>query len=202
MKTIRYKVHEKLEKILASDDYIEDGGMVISSLAYQNKDLVVTFSLYPDSNREIKQIWELKIINIAAENFSRNWTTYFSFYSDHFLLYELTDAHVDLYYNGKAKSPEKLLLDLYRSHLKTYPEDFSFTYGINPAMDIFKLCKDGSGMFARGPKRILEKYQPCLSKHDIKSNFVGGSTKPDHKLKLLAFGESYFIGEDFLFTPL
>jgi len=145
LKTIRYKVHEKLEKILASDDYIEDGGMVISSLAYQNKDLVVTFSLYPDSNREIKQIWELKIINIAAENFSRNWTTYFSLYSDHFLLYELTDAHVDLYYNGKAKSPEKLLLDLYRSHLKTYPEDFSFTYGINPAMDILNCVKMDQG---------------------------------------------------------
>lgn len=174
--------------------------MIISGLAYQDKDLILTINLYPNSNRQTKQIWVLKIINIAAENFSRSWTTRFSFYSEHFLLYGLTDIHGDLYYNGKAKNPEKLLIDLYKSHLKTYYGDFPFAYGINAAMDIFKLCKDGSGMFARGPKKILEKYQVCLAKHEIQSNFVESSPKPEHKLKLLAFGESYFIGEDFLFT--
>jgi len=200
LKTLKYLLPEKLEKILTSDDYYEDGGMIISGLAYQDKDLILTINLYPNSNRQTKQIWVLKIINIAAENFSRSWTTRFSFYSEHFLLYGLTDIHGDLYYNGKAKNPEKLLIDLYKSHLKTYYGDFPFAYGINAAMDIFKLCKDGSGMFARGPKKILEKYQVCLAKHEIQSNFVESSPKPEHKLKLLAFGESYFIGEDFLFT--
>nr|WP_276902468.1 hypothetical protein [Pedobacter kyonggii] len=94
------------------------------------------------------------------------------------------------------------MIDLYKSHLKTYYGDFPFAYGINAAMDIFKLCKNRSGMFARGPKRILEKYQICLAKHNIQSNFVVGSSKPEHKLKLLVFGESYFIGEEFLFTEV
>jgi hypothetical protein len=202
LKTLQYKIPDNLEKVFKSYDYEEDGGMVISGLTYQDKDLVVTFNLFPSSDRQTKQVWELKIINIAAESFSRSWTTHFSFYSDHFLLYGLIDIHGDLYFNGKAKNPEKLFIDLYRDHLKTYYGDFPFAYGINAAMDIFKLCKDGSGMFARGPERILEKYQTCLAKHNIKSNFVAGSTKPEHKLKLLVFGESYFIGEEFLFTEV
>jgi len=202
LKTLQYNIPGSLEKIFKSYDYEEDGGMVISGLTYQDKDLVVTFNLYPSSDRQTKHIWELKIINIAAENFSRSWTTHFSFYSDHFLLCELTDVKGDLYYNGKAKNSEKLFIDLYKAHLKTYYDNFPFAYGINAAMDIFKLCKDGSGMFARGPKQVLEKYQICLAKHNIQSNFVGSSTKPENKLKLLIFGESYFIGEEFLFTEV
>jgi len=202
LKTLNYKLPERLEKTLTSDDYYEDGGMVISQLNYQDKDLNITFNLYLSSDRQTKQTWELKVINIALENFSRAWTSHFSFYSDHFLLYELTDAKGDLYYNGKAKNSEKLFIDLYKTHLKNYYGDFPFAYGINAAMDIFKLCKDGSGMFARGPKRILERYQICLAKHNIKSNFVESSLKPENKLKLLVFGESYFIGEDFLFTEV
>lgn len=202
MKTLNYKLPERLEKTLTSDDYYEDGGMVISQLNYQDKDLNIIFNLYPSSDRQAKQTWELKIINIAFENFSRAWTSHFSFYSDHFLLYELTDAKGDLYYNGKAKNSEKLFIDLYKTHLKNYYGDFPFAYGINAAMDIFKLCKDGSGMFARGPKQVLEKYQICLAKHNIQSNFVGSSPKPENKLKLLIFGESYFIGEEFLFTEV
>lgn len=200
MKTLKYPLPEKLEKILSGDNYYRDGGMVISGLTYQDKDLIVTFNLYPNSDRQIKQIWELKILNIVFENFSRCLTTHFSFYSDHFLLYGLTDSQGDLYYNGKAKNPEKLFIDLYKSHIKTYYGDFPFAYGINEAMDITKLCKDGSGMFARGPKQVLEKYQVCLAKHNINSNFVESSAKPEHQLKLLVFGDSYFIGEEFLFT--
>ncbi|MGN8059314.1 hypothetical protein ACTJKN_23710 [Pedobacter sp. 22163] len=202
MKTLNYKLPERLEKILATNEYIVHGRMIISALVYQEKDLIVNFDLYPGSDRQSKHIWELKIINIAAENFSRSWTTHFSFYSDHFLLYELTDVKGDLYYNGKAKNSEKLFIDLYRTHLKTYYDNFPFAYGINAAMDIFKLCKDGSGMFARGPKQVLERYQICLAKHNIKSNFVESSVKPENKLKLLIFGESYFIGEEFLFTEV
>jgi hypothetical protein len=176
--------------------------MVISGLTYQDKDLVITFNLFPSSDRQTKQVWELKIKNIADEKFTRSWTTHFSFYSDHFLLYEFTDPYTDLYFNGKATVPEKLFVDLYKSHLKTYSQDFPFAYGINGATDIFNLCKTASGLFARGPKTIMEKYQICLAKHNIKSNFIGGLTKPEHKLKLLVFGESYFIGEEFLFTEV
>lgn len=202
MKTLKYPLPEKLEKILTGDDFYEEGGMVISGLTYQDKDLIITFNLYPSSDREIRQVWELKIINIEYEKFSRSWTTHLSFYSDHFLLYGLTDTQGDLYYNGKAKNPEGLFIDLYKSHIKTYYGDFPFAYGINAAMEITKLCKDGSGMFARGPKQVLDKYQICLAKHNIKSNFVGGSSKSEQKLKLLVFGDSYFIGEEFLFTEI
>ena len=80
MKTLQYNIPGSLEKIFKSYDYEEDGGMVISGLTYQDKDLVVTFNLYPSSDRQTKHIWELKIINIAAENFKiLDYTFFFLF---------------------------------------------------------------------------------------------------------------------------
>lgn len=202
LKTLVHKIPENLEKVFKSYDYKENGGMVISELIYDDKDLVVTFHLYPSSDRETKQVWKLTIKNIIDEKFTRSWTYFFTFYSDHFLLYEFIEPHTELYFNGKATAPEKLFVDLYKSHLKTYSRDFHFAQGINGATDIFNLCKTTSGLFARGPKKIMEKYQICLAKHNIKSNFVGGIPKTDKNLKLLIFGESYFIGEEFLFTEV
>ncbi|MBC6112418.1 hypothetical protein ACFOG5_10065 [Pedobacter fastidiosus] len=198
MKIIKKIAPSDLENILTSKEYMEDGGMVISSLNYIDENLIVTFNLF--INNEKKNQWELKILKIADERFIRGWAQNFTAYSDHFLLYAFTDVFTDLYYNGKSTKPDKLLLDLYKSHLNNYYYDFPFTYGINEAMNVFKLCKDNSGMFARGSRKILMNYQECLAKHGIQSNFVGEIPCINKNLNLLVFGESYFIGEKFIFN--
>lgn len=198
MKTIKNIAPSELESVLKNDEYLEDGGMMISSLNFTDKDLNLAFDVFINNTK--KEKWELKITEIVSERFIRSWTTYFTAFSDHFLLYEYTDVFTELYYYGKSKNQEKLFLDLYRSHLKNYYDNLPFAYGINESMDIFKLCKDKSGMFARGPKKILTQYQKCLATHGINSNFVGETLRYDPNLKLLVFGESYFIGKDFIFT--
>lgn len=65
---------------------------------------------------------------------------------------------------------------------------------------MLKLCTNDNGLFARGPKRILNKYEECLNANGIKTNFINEIESEKKDLKLLIFGDSYFIAKDFKFS--
>ena len=186
--------------ILDSLDYQENGGLVISSLNYLNDDLKVLFTLSYGDNETPEQLWQLDIIDLEKERFVRNWTTFPEIYSDHFLLYEFIDNYIELYFNGSTSSPEKLLVDLYNLHFSNYSNDLDFGLGINAPNGMLKLCTNDNGLFARGPKRILIKYAECLTANGIKTNFISETESDKKDLKLLVFGDSYFIAHDFKFS--
>lgn len=188
-----------LQTILDSLEFEENGGLVISSLNYENNKLKILFKLlYPDIDKP-NQIWQLDVLGVEKERFIRNWTTSLEIYSDHFLLYEYIDNYSELYFHGSTSNPEKLLLDLYSSHLTHYGKNLDFGIGINAPNGMLKLCTNDYGLFARGPKRILMKYSECLLINGIKSNFINEIESVKKELKLLIFGESYFIAKDFKF---
>ena len=186
--------------ILNSLDYQENGGLVISSLKYINDDLKVMFTLSFGDNETPEQFWQLDIVDIEKERFVRNWATFPEIYSDHFLLYEFIDNYTELYFNGSTSNPEKVLIDLYNSHISNYNNDLEFGLGINAPNGMLKLCTNDYGLFARGPKRILNKYAECLNANGIKTNFINEIESDKKDLKLLIFGYSYFIAKDFKFS--
>jgi len=186
--------------IFESLDYEESGGMVISSLDYTDTDLKVKFTLTKDDCQTSPQLWQLDVIDIKKERFVRNWTTYPEIYTDHFLLYEFIDNYIELYFNGSTQNPEKLLADLYDSHISNYSNALAFGLGINAPDGMLRLCTSESRLFTRGPKRILAKYAECLKINGIETNFIGEIESDQAGLKLLIFGESYFIGRDFKFS--
>ncbi len=186
--------------ILDSLDYQENGGLVISSLKYINDDLKVMFTLSFGDNETPEQFWQLDIVDIEKERFVRNWATFPEIYSDHFLLYEFIDNYTELYFNGSTSNPEKILIDLYNSHISNYNNDLEFGLGINAPNGMLKLCTNDNGLFARGPKRILNKYAECLNANGIKTNFISEIESDKKDLKLLIFGDSYFIAKDFKFS--
>ena len=184
---------------LDSLDYQENGGLVISSLEYLKNDLRVFFTLSYDDNETPEQLWQLDIIDIEKERVVRDWATFPEIYSDHFLLFEFIDNYIELYFNGSTSNPEKLLVDLYNSHISNYSNDLDFGLGINAPNGMLKLCTNDNGLFARGPKRILYKYEECLKANGIKTNFINEIESDKNDLKLLIFGDSYFIAKDFKF---
>ena len=178
----------------------ENGGLVILSLKYLNDDLKVLFTLSYGDNEKPKQLWQLDIADIEKERFVRNWVTFPEIYSDHFLLYEFIDNYTELYFKGSTSNPEKLLIELYNSHILNYSNDLDFGLGINAPNGMLKLCTNDNGLFARGPKRILIKYADCLKANGIKTNFINEIESDKKNLKLLIFGDSYFIAKDFKFS--
>jgi hypothetical protein len=199
MKKITEPLPENLQAILDSLDYEENGGLVITSLTYSGDDLIVFFKLACGDNESPEQLWRLDVVGLEKEKVVRSWTLYPEIYTDHFLLWEYTDYYTELYYKGQVDNPEKLFRDLYKTYVGNFDDNFKFGFGINAPNGMLKLCTDDIGLFARGPKRLLAEYEKCLIGHGIKTNYVN-EIKPEAKdLKLLLFGDSYFIGKEFKF---
>jgi uncharacterized protein YkuJ len=188
--------------ILDSLYFEENGGLVISTLQYLNDDLKVLFTLSYSDNKKLEQTWQIDIIGIEKERVVRNWTTFPEIYSDHFLLYEFIDNCTELYFNGTTSNPEKLFIDLYKSHISNYSDYLDFGLGINAPNGMLKLCTNDYGLFARGPKQILIKYAECLKANGIKTNLINVIESDKKDLKLLIFGDSYFIAKDFRFSKV
>ncbi len=180
----------------------EDGGIIVSSLEYVDSDLEIYFTAsFPDSEI-LHQNWRIRAINIKKERFERNWESNLQLFTTHPLLLECNDDHSELYYTGKALHPEKLLFDLFRMFSENAWEDLEFGMGINAPDGFLKLCNKEAGLFARGPKSMLEKYASVLQENGIQTNLLDQMEKDRLELVLLMLGRSYFIAEDFIFDFL
>ena len=183
-------------------EYQEDGGIVISSVQSLGNNLQVDFTLSFGSYDIPKQAWRIDIKEIKKEKIIIEWASYPVIYSDHCLLYDFLDNYSELYFNSKADNPERLFIDLYKTHVERCDKWIDFGVYINAPEGIEKLCDSDSGLLASGPKRILEQYGKCLKIHGVKTKFIGEVPCDNKTLKLLILGNSFFIGADFEFKRL
>lgn len=180
----------------------EDGGMVVSSLEYKDRDLEIYIKVsFPDFEIPY-QNWRIRAINIEKERFVRTWETNLQLFEEHPLLLEFHDDPSELYYKGKALNPEKLVFDLFQMFTEKEWKDLKFCLGINTPEGFSQICNQEAGLFARGPKSILNKYADLLHESGIQTNMLDHVRRNQKKLMLLILGESYFIAEEFIFESL
>lgn len=193
---------QELKNTFNMVEYVEDGGIIIESVKYIDNNLLIEFTLSFGSYQLDNQLWQINISDIKKEIIRLEWGSTLEIYSDHFLLYDYIDTYTELYFTGKANNPEKLFIDLFSIHFALYGNQLEFGTYINNQQGIFKLCTYDNGLFARGPKKILKQYESCLNMHGIRTNYIGTQECDDIDLKLLLFGNSYFIGEKFTFKRI
>ena len=189
---------DNLDKI----EYQEDGGLMINTIKLVDEDLIVIFKLSFGGYNLPIQTWQIDIKKIKTEKIIFDWANYPEIYSDHSLLRDYLDNYTELYFNSKTENSEKLFIDLFKTHNLHFGKWIDFGTCINAPDGILELCKSDSGLFARGSKRILEKYEDCLIRHGIKTKFIGEVESEDKDFKLLIFGKSYFIAKDFEFRRI
>lgn len=177
--------------------------VIIKSITYLQDDIIVLleFDLGEDSP---KQFWALKVIDAQDEKIVRTWATYVQVYTDHYLLWPFTDEEAELCINGTNDAPEKLVADFYSLHQAAFGEWLAIDCYVS---DLPGKAKSKFAQFAKGPKRILEYYASWLASHGRNPYFLNfeGLTNANARvvrvpLKLLTFGECYFIGKEFVFT--
>ena len=86
------------------------------------------------------------------------------------------------------------------------------TQKVEPKKNLLTLCKSNIGLFAHGPKQILNHYFACLTKAGKEPYFFGDNPAKkwdgvkwvleDKDLKLALLGGTYFIGQSFKFIQL
>jgi len=202
MKELLNELPKELVENLNKTEYVEDGGLLIRSIRYIGDKLEVEFILSFGDYENPKQNWRINITGIKKEKIVINWASYPEIYSDHFLLYDFLDNFTELYFNSKASDSEKLFIDLFTKHNALFGRWIDFESYIHIPKGYSMLCSTHNGLFARGPKKILEEYNKCLISNEIKTTYIGEIESEYKTLKLLILGDSYFIGENFEFERI
>jgi len=198
MKKLDYKLPGELDVILNSLEYEEDGGIGIRNVKLINNDLILTVHVFSGSIDLPVQIWNIQIVELEQHQITINWASDFKFYSDHFLLTGYHDDHAELYCNVKSCKVDEMFTDIYRQLIELGKSTTQIAKYVYSPQHLNILCKQGYGLFARGPKSIITIYEKALSKQGIKTNYISFKSETN-KSKLLILGESYFIGQDFIF---
>ena len=196
-------IPKDLRDSLESEEFEEmGGGLLIDSIVFNGDDIEILFTIKYSSDTVSEQRWKILVKNSATEIVTRNWAEYLEIFDDHFLLYEFHDNYVEIYFNNKASDPFKLLGDLVELHKFNFGDMLPFGFGLNTPTGWHDLCSTKNGLFARGPKRIIELYEKCLNKNGISTSLINEIHLDKKRRKLLLFGDSYFVGETFSFERL
>ncbi|MEO8239411.1 MAG: hypothetical protein ABI576_15005 [Flavobacterium sp.] len=202
-------IPKEFAEFISSMWFEENGGIIINKYEFNNENIKLEVYLNSGDEEIENQIWEIDILKLKTEKFDIKWDTEIEILEDHFLLWEYIDNQTSIYFNGENKNADNLLADIYRMHKKEFGNKFEIEKYLNDCMSLSDLCNSKSGLFAYGPKKILDKFFVCLEKHNRNPNFVKSNINSKYKneteieiektLKLLRIGESYFIAENFNF---
>jgi hypothetical protein len=189
----------ELNETLNNLEFDDEAGVLIESVKFVGDDLQLAFSIRFFGGGS-SQLWEVTVVQVKKEKITRNWTQSIEIYKKHPLLLEYIDVHTELYFRGTTTNWADLFMDIFQSITQ-------FTEGIDNFRDylflperIKELSQQGYGLFARGPKAILEIYGKCLLRQKIKPIYIGEfNPRTENESKLLLIGDSYFIGQAFEF---
>ena len=210
MRIINDKILPKeLIKVIENDELEWDGGAVITSIDYFEDDVKIELSILVDRSDEKRQLWEVQLEGIRNENIKREWAEEIVVYDQHYLIKEQKDINSELYIKNEAVDSNKLLHDLYVHFLSKYEYEIPFDKYLNDTVDIDILLKMDNGLFAKGPKFILEEIDVILQNNKCETYF-SGETPPKRwvnnkwidessDLIVLIIGESYFVAENIIF---
>ncbi len=194
---------KRLADVIEGPVFDDDAGILIEAVKFIEDSIILTFSIRFYDNTPA-QIWQLTVGDVKAEKLMRRWSQSLALYSKHLLLLEYTDMHTELYFKGNTEQSNDLFADIFNAIAKLSDSKEDILPFLFTPESINRLCKQEHGLFARGPRTILEIYQGCLNKYNIHSYFIA-EYKPsinDQNLNLFKLGESYIIGQSFLFEQL
>lgn len=195
----------ELQELLNNKDFnwIADEGYKRTS-----DGLIFTFSVVVTEDGEYRShFWKL-ICNDRKMRISREdiFPT-FSHYSEHILLSEFKGEWSELFFRKAAKHPEKVLCDIYGLHKEVFQNFFPIEKFV--VSDLNQLCHLAGGCFSYGPMDILQYYYEILEKNGMEpywlythQNGRGKNQELNKNLRLMLFGDSYFIGENFRFEKV
>lgn len=194
----------ELEETLNSLEY-EEGGLIFCSLEQIDFDLIFTFKLELNDYESITyQSWQLKIKEF--KNYRIHFNTMdvnFQFFSTHFLIDELFEQN-ELYYNGIITDFTKLYFEISNFHKKKLNGLIEVDRLINDFENL-SINKYSSGLFARGPKSILDNYFDILNNQNLKPHYLNKKTNNEtekNSFIIGLLGDNYFIGKEFKFIKL
>jgi hypothetical protein len=111
---------------------------------------------------------------------------------------------MELYFTGTTLQWQKLFIDIVQALIKFFGTERDYFKYILAPNTVNSPSQQGYGLFARGPRSILELYQSCLIKRGINAYLIGEikASISDKLLKILQIGSSHVVGHEFYFERI
>jgi hypothetical protein len=201
-------LNKELEDIFSTVEYEEDGGVHITGTDWFSDDLRVEFAI-KTGNEGQSQLWEVQISGVREDLIKSDVADKLELFEEHPLLWTYNQRQTNLYFGRPTERPHELFVNVYNIHRQLTRNRIPFDKFLNNALTTIELCKSTTGMFAKGPIKLMEAYKEELERHNMNPTIVGGHN-PKRRLdghqvdeteivKVLVIGDSYVIGETFDF---
>ena len=192
---------EEIYKLFSDEEY--GVSIHLNKAEVSNGDLQLYFGINRDfafSNPESDENWRIEDKAYKDSRLGFGSMAAFIIAEDDPLLWKYTDVQCELYFSGKCTEPANLITDLYSLELELFKNYQHFGEYLNGG-DIFQFLNAGSGLFARGPQKLLSKYADNLAKYNINTSIITTSPFKDDQLKILLLSDhGYVIAEKFNFV--
>ena len=199
--------------ILQEADFESVGGVFIERLDYLENNALLKLRIETGTDVS-NQVWQVAVENIVSERISRSWVydnraSYIEIYTDHYLIWEFTDQHTELYVNGAAENTSEYIgARFYEMHMAAFGDWLPLETYVNSG-GLFTAMRMPHGLFARGPRKILNQYEQWLKQlgkpaYLFESDGLAAhnARKDNSDWQLMILGDSYFIGKRLVFTRL
>lgn len=118
--------------------------------------------------------------------------------TEHPLLYEYTEKPAAVFFRGKPKNTDELVLDIAQAHASTFLGWRHFPQYLNTEQPLATLFNSGGGLVGQMPSSLAERIVTVLEKHGLEHKVMHGEPHakpplPDQQLAVLLIGESYFV---------
>lgn len=200
--------NKELEDIFSMVEYEENGGINITGTDWYSDVLRIEFVI-KTGNEGQSQLWEVQIGGVREYLIKSNFATKLELFEEHPLLWTYNQQQTNLYFGRPTDRPYELFANIYNIHQQLTKNGISIEKYLNNTLATIELCKSTTGLFARGPIKVMEAYKEELERHNMSPTLVGGHN-PKRRMnghqvdataivKVLVIGDSYVVGETFDF---
>ena len=161
-----------------------------------NEDLIIIFTVSLYDTNDVIQKWKVTCNDFHDYRFILDFVDDINLFSDHVLLWETNQKQCELYYRGSITDRNELIGALYNKHKEIMRGWIDLDHFINQKLDW--LFQGELGLVATGPNELINEYKKIFEERSLSASIIPSWREP-HKKKLIVFGKSYVIAEDFKF---
>ena len=164
---------DELLEIIHSSEFQDSDGIVDLARAKMEGDvLILSFNLISDSVAEQDQAWEVECASVLDHSLTLGNCPEFSLHDDHPLLWQHIYPECSVSFYGDSANAEAIVGELYHHHTRLVGHWISFKSLLNG--NPVDMVRGRYGMFAEGPRPLMEAYASVFESAGIKAGVREG----------------------------
>ena len=194
---------------VVSHEWFESSGSVwLEGSSWDEETLRMSLVVEPWEGKP-NQKWKITVARAFEERLSGAWSDDVYLGRDHPALIAWTEEEADIYFTANRLPPRELLGIAAAACANIFEDFYPVSRFLNKGLGILSDECGAQGLLGRFPQRVVKEIlsaipsgalQPAILNPRLPSYWDGAEHKPyPAGLEVLAFGDSYVIGEGFTF---